>query len=114
MWLLWVENHTAFARLAGRQFLSTHELIVVPSVAAAKGALSERAFDAVLVDYDLDDGKGVTVVEFARQLDTHLVMIATSPYADGNAALLAAGTDAACPKMRFAEIESVLASVVRC
>jgi CheY-like chemotaxis protein len=110
--LLWVENHAAFARIAGRQFLAAHDLTVVPSVAAARAALAAGRFDAVLVDYDLDDGKGAELVEFVRQFPRRVAVIAASSHADGNAALLAAGADAACPKTRFAEIAAVLAAVV--
>jgi DNA-binding response OmpR family regulator len=110
--VLWVENHTVFARLAGRQFLTEHDLIVVPSLALAREALAARTFDAVLVDYDLDDGKGATLVAFLRQFPTVPVVIATSAHEEGNGLLLAAGADAACPKGRFAEISTVLARVV--
>jgi DNA-binding NarL/FixJ family response regulator len=97
--------------MAGRQFLAAHELTVVPSLADARAALSASRFDAVLLDYDLDDGKGAALVEFVRQLPARVAVVATSSHSDGNAALLAAGADAACPKTRFAEIEAVLASV---
>jgi CheY-like chemotaxis protein len=110
MRLLWVENHTGFVRVAGRQFLAAHELTVVPSLAAARDALAAGTFDAVLLDYDLDDGKGAELVALIRQLPTPPVVIAVSSHEDGNAALLAAGADAACPKARFAAIESVLVS----
>jgi CheY-like chemotaxis protein len=110
--LLWVENHAVFVRTAGRQFLAAHDLTVVPSVAGAVAALTTQAFDAVLVDYDLDDGKGSEVVGFARQLPVRPAVVAVSSHTDGNAALLAAGADAACPKTRFAGIEGVLRSVV--
>lgn len=113
MRLLWVENHAVFARMAGRQFLAAHDLTVVPSLAAAKAALDAREFDAVLVDYDLDDGKGAALLEFVRRLPVRLAVVAASSHDDGNAALMAAGADAACPKTRFADIESVLESVVR-
>lgn len=94
--------------MAGRQFLGGHQLTVVPSVAGAKAALLAGEFDAVLVDYDLDDGKGTEVVAFLRQLEPRLHVIAVSAHADGNAALLAAGADATCPKTRFAGIEAAL------
>ncbi|HYH63249.1 MAG TPA: hypothetical protein VD866_00980 [Urbifossiella sp.] len=108
MRILWVENHAVFVRMAGRQFLAGHDLTVVPSVSAATAALSETAFDAVLVDYDLDDGKRTDVVAFTRQLDPRPRVLAVSAHDDGNAALLAAGADAACPKTRFAAIAGVL------
>jgi DNA-binding response OmpR family regulator len=97
--------------MAGRQFLAAHDLTVVPSLAAARAALVAGRFDAVLLDYDLDDGKGAALVEFIRQLPDRVAVVAASSHADGNAALLAAGADAACPKTRFADIGAVLASV---
>lgn len=112
MRLLWVENHTTFARLAGRQFLASHELTVVPSLSAARDALTTGRFDAVLLDYDLDDGKGAELVEFVRQLPERVAVVATSSHEAGNAALVAAGADAVCPKANFATIDAVLARVV--
>jgi len=110
--LLWVENHVVFARMAGRQFLAAHELTVVPSLAAARDALTASRFDAVPLDYDLDDGKGAELVGFIRQLPERVAVIATSSHEAGNAALMAAGADAVCPKTSFTNISSVLASVV--
>jgi CheY-like chemotaxis protein len=108
MQLLWVENHASFVRVAGRQFLSAHALTVVPSLAAARSALETETFDAVLLDYDLDDGKGAELIPFLRQLPAVPVVIATSSHEDGNAALLAAGANAVCAKAKFATIEAVL------
>jgi CheY-like chemotaxis protein len=110
MRLLWVENHAGFVRVAGRQFLATHELTVVPSLAAARNALAAGTFDAVLLDYDLDDGKGADLLAFIRQLPTAPAVVATSSHEDGNAALLAAGANAVCAKAKFASIGVVLAS----
>ena len=109
MRLLWVENHAVFARMAGRQFLATHELTVVPSLALAREQLTARAFDVVLLDYDLDDGKGASLAEFIRQLPSAPAVIATSAHEEGNRSLLAAGADAVCPKTSFAEIDAILA-----
>lgn len=111
MRLLWVENHAVFARMAGQQFLAAHDLTVVPTLREARAALTADRFDAVLLDYDLDDGKGDGLVAFVRQLPARVAVIAASSHADGNAALMAAGADADCPKTRFAEIEAVLASL---
>jgi DNA-binding NarL/FixJ family response regulator len=112
MRLLWVENHAVFARLAGREFLAGHELTVVGSLASAREALATRDFDAVLLDYDLDDGKGVSLVDVIRQVPAAPVVIATSSHDEGNGLLLAAGADAACPKGRFAEMGAVLDRVL--
>jgi CheY-like chemotaxis protein len=107
--LLWVENHAAFVRVAGQQFLAAHALTVVPSLAAAREALTAGTFDAVLLDYDLDDGKGASLIETIRQLPAPPAVVAVSAYDHGNESLLAAGADVACPKGKFTEIEAVLA-----
>jgi CheY-like chemotaxis protein len=106
--ILWVENHIHFARIAGKTFLGAHELTVVPSIAAAKDGLADGTFDAVLLDYDLDDGKGTELLAFIRALPGSPRVIATSSHDDGNGALLAAGADAVCPKTKFAAIEATL------
>lgn len=112
MRVLWIENHAVFVRMAGRQFLAAHELTVVPSVAAARSALKASAFDAVLVDYDLDDGKGSEVVGLVRSLSGRPVVIAVSSHGDGNAALMKAGADATCSKMEFSKIERVIEAAI--
>ncbi len=111
--LLWVENHAGFVRTAGRQFLAAYEVTAVSSLADAKVALAARTFDAVLLDYDLNDGKGVELFDVIRQLPKPPAVIATSARDVGNEALLAAGATAACAKTKFATIESVLASCVK-
>jgi CheY-like chemotaxis protein len=112
MQLLWVENHAVFVRVAGRQFLSAHAVTVVGSLADARRALTEQAFDAVLLDYDLDDGKGADLIGFIRDLPSPPVVIAASAHDAGNEALRAAGADAVCSKGRFTEVEAVLARAV--
>lgn len=112
MQLLWVENHAGFARVAGRQFLAAHEVTVVTSLAAARSALAAGPFDVVLLDYDLDDGKGAELIGFIGELPGAPVVVAASAHEEGNQALLAAGADAVCAKSRFADIERVLASAL--
>ena len=112
MRLLWVEDHATFVRVAGRQFLAAHAVTVAASLAEARRALAEGAFDAVLLDYDLPDGKGTDLVADLRRLPTPIPILATSSHDDGNRALLAAGADAACLKGRFAEVEAVLRRVI--
>lgn len=60
MRILFVENHAPFAQVAIAQFLAGHDVIVAPSLAAARAA--KGPFDVVLIDYDLDDGKGDVLV----------------------------------------------------
>jgi DNA-binding response OmpR family regulator len=113
MRLLWVENHAVFVRVAGQQFLAAHEVTVAPSLAEARRALAEQTFDAVLLDHDLDDGKGTMLIAFIRDLSARPAIIAVSAHEAGNAALLAAGADAVCGKLRFAQIGAVVEQAVR-
>lgn len=111
MKILWVENHAAFVKVAGDQFLSEHELTVVDDVASAKELLESQTFDALLVDYDLEDGKGDAVIRHLRLLGKQVPTIAVSSREEGNNALIAAGADAICSKMNFSEITEVLRSL---
>jgi DNA-binding response OmpR family regulator len=112
MELLWVENHPQFARFA-RPFLAGYSVTVVPSLAAARAALGKTRFDVVLVDFDLDDGKGAELVrELVASVGRPLI-VATSSHADGNTALLHAGADAVCGKLEFARIPGLLQSLTK-
>jgi two-component system response regulator QseB len=106
--LLWVENHAPFVHVALRSFLTAHTVTVVPSLAGARAALARDRFDAVLVDFDLDDGKGVELVrELVAATDRPLI-VAASAHADGNTALRDAGADAVCGKMEFPRLAALL------
>jgi len=50
MRILYVENHAVFAASVVGQFLSQHNVTVVPSLAAARQALATDNFDLLLVD----------------------------------------------------------------
>jgi DNA-binding response OmpR family regulator len=113
MKLLWVENHATFARLAARQFLATHAVTIVPTLAAARAALASTNFDAVLIDYDLDDGKGVELMRELRQAAQRPWLVAVSAHPVGNQALREAGTDAVCGKLEFTRIAEVLGAFGR-
>lgn len=110
MRLLWVENYAPFVRAIRVVLLAGHDLTVAPSLAAAREALAGGPFDAVLLDYDLDDGKGTELLPDIRRLAPRVPVIAASSHAAGNAALRAAGADAVCPKAQFARIGETLAS----
>ena len=105
--LLWVENHPAFTRFA-RSFLAGYDVTVAPSLTSARDALAQKQFDVVLMDYDLDDGKGNDLVRELVTSSRRPVIIATSAHAEGNAALLAAGADGVCGKLEFHRIASLL------
>lgn len=55
--ILYVENHAAFAETVKQKFLSQHFVTVVPTLSAAREKIRANVFDVLLVDYDLDDGK---------------------------------------------------------
>lgn len=65
---------------------------------------SNVPFDVVLVDYDLDDGKGDDLVRELMSRVTRPEIIGISARPEGNAALRAAGADAVCSKLRFSEV----------
>lgn len=108
MKILFVENHAVFAANVVREFLSRHTVTVVPSIAAARQARGAGSFDVVLIDYDLDDGKGEAFVRELRADGDRIVIVGVSSHDEGNAALRRAGASAICSKMQFDQIESVL------
>jgi DNA-binding response OmpR family regulator len=109
--ILFVDNHREFTAVVVPTFLAAHAVTVVPTIEAAKAALDGSTLDVVLVDYDLDDGKGVELVRWVRTVGLPVRLIAVSARSDGNDALLAAGANRACPKTEFARIATVLASL---
>lgn len=108
MKILFVENHGLFAATVVDQFLSTHDVTVVPSVAAGLTAVDTGRFEVVLVDYDLDDGKGDQLVRAIRGAALDVPIVAVSARDEGNLAMVAAGADAACSKRGFAKIEHAI------
>ena len=110
--ILYVENHPVFAEEVTRQFLATHKVIVVPSLAAARKEFASGCYQLILSDYDLDDGKGEEFVRECRAAVPDLPIIAVSSHEAGNAALLQAGASAVCSKMEFDHIESVIRKVM--
>jgi DNA-binding response OmpR family regulator len=108
MRILWVENHPGFVRTAGAQYLASHELVVVPTVAAARRQLQQIIFDAIILDHDLDDGIGPELLPLIVAMTKRPPVIAASATPSGNAALRAAGADETCAKHNFATIHEVL------
>ncbi len=111
MKVLFVENHATFAQQAARQFLGGHDVDIVPSFAAALAAVETKVYDVLLVDYDLDDGKGDAFVKRIRSDGSRTPIVAVSATDEGNAALLAAGANAICAKLKFSRIAEVLREV---
>jgi DNA-binding response OmpR family regulator len=111
MKILFVENHSIFAKQVIDCFLSEHEVLIVPSLAEARIKLSQNHYEIVLVDYDLDDGKGAELVRELRAKGSKLRIIGVSAREDGNKALLEAGVDVICSKMNFDRIKEALRSL---
>jgi len=109
--ILYVENHRIFARIVTKEFLSGHDVTTIPRVADAWRLVQELPFDVVLVDYDLDDGKGEDLVRRIRRAGLPIRIVAVSSRDDGNERLLQAGADTVCEKSRFRYIDEVLQSL---
>lgn len=107
MKILYVENHLVFARQAVSRFLSAHEVTIVPSLSKAIRHLAER-FDLVMVDYDLDDGKGAELIVQIQKHFPTLHTIGVSSHEEGNQAMMQAGASAFCSKMDFDHIEAII------
>lgn len=108
--VLFVEDNSVFADLVSDQFLRAHEVQIVPSVAEAIRC-DTHSIDVVLMDYDLEDGKGDAAVRAIRTKSPDLPIIAVSSHERGNEALTAAGATAVCPKGQFHHIQRVLDAI---
>jgi DNA-binding response OmpR family regulator len=108
MRLLFVENHAVFAQTVVEAFLGGFEVIVVPSLAEARRRFAAGAFDAALVDFDLDDGKGEEIVRELRGRGFRGKIVAVSSHDEGNARLVAAGASSVCKKGDFRRIREHL------
>jgi DNA-binding response OmpR family regulator len=108
--ILFVENHATFAQTVTEAFLGEHDVVLCPSLAAAREAFRTNAFDAALVDFDLDDGKGDVFVRELVAGNFAGTIIAVSSHEFGNDALVSAGAHAKCPKANFADIGRLIAT----
>ena len=103
--ILIVENHAIFAQQAIIHFISTHPVTVVPSLSMARSSLAVNQVDILLVDYDLDDGKGEELVRELREAGNKIRIVGVSAREEGNVALLQAGVNAISSKMEFNRIQ---------
>jgi CheY-like chemotaxis protein len=106
--ILYVENHGVFARIVTEKFLAAHELVVVPTLSGARQALARTAFDAILVDFDLDDGTGFELIVELRAAGNKIPIVAVSAKKTLNRLLVAAGATTAVSKLEFSKIGGVL------
>lgn len=108
---MFVENHATFARQVCTTFLGEHDVTVVPTLAKARDLLAGTPWDAVLIDFDLDDGKGVDLVLELASRNPRPKLVAVSAFDEKNQAMLKAGADAACSKLQFSRIGQMLAEL---
>src|ERR1043166_2453422 len=108
MKILFVENQGVFAATVIRQFLSQHTVTVATSLSAARLTLADPSFDLVLVDCDLDDGKGDELVKELKASSRTIKVVGVSARDEGNTALLRAGADSVWNKMDFDRIQGVI------
>src|SRR5258705_13761229 len=106
--ILYVETHSVFAANVTNQFLSKHSVTVVPSLSAARQSLRHAIFDLLLVDYDLDDGKGDELVKELQASGSAIKVVGVSSHDEGNTALLQAGAVTICSKTEFDRIQGVI------
>jgi DNA-binding NarL/FixJ family response regulator len=106
--ILYLEDHAVFATQVCGAFLAAHNVTVVNTLVAARAAASNAAFDLLIADYDLEDGKGDCFVREFRRQHPKTAIIAASSHEDGNAALKRAGANAICGKLDFDKIGDVL------
>jgi len=112
MRILFIENHSVFAKTVTQAFLADHQVKVVPSMQSALVELkSSNRYDLALIDYDLDDCKGDEIAMKIKKLYPSIKIIATSSHAKGNNLIFNTGADAICGKMDFNNIQSVINSV---
>lgn len=98
MKILFVENHKIFANLITRRLLAQHDVAIVPSLKESRRVLQNDYFDLVLIDYDLDDGKGSELIEELKTREIVPVIIGISSHEKGNEILLNRGADTICSK----------------
>jgi CheY-like chemotaxis protein len=113
MRVLYVENHPTFARTVVAQFMQEHAVTVVRSIAEASAMIASEPFDVMLIDFDLDDGKGDEFVRHVRSLGLRLPIVACSAHEMGNGRLLDAGANVVCAKSSFGTIGRVLRHLVQ-
>jgi len=111
--ILFVENHAVFAKIVTETLLSQHRVTIALTLSEAWAFISEKEYDVVLVDFDLDDGKGDELVKKIRAQNCFVKIVAVSAHERGNLALRKAGANTICGKLAFRQIETVIEQVVQ-
>ncbi len=114
MRILYVEDQRVFADIVAKQFLASHEVVVAESVAAARAVFAaDPAFDALLVDYDLPDGKGAEVIRSLRKREPHAAFLVLTGSVDDRAIGEAIEAGASGVLSKFDGIDAIVDAVRR-
>lgn len=107
------ENNAVFAETVAAELFPDDEVIIAGGTGRTLGIFdADRRFDAVLVDFDLDDGPGIDLVGELRTNRYEGVIVAISANDDSNALLVAAGADVACNKLEFRALRPMLRTLL--
>lgn len=113
MKILFVDDHDVFVSMICGAFLTTHDVTVAKSLDAARERLSVcNSYEVVLLDFDLPDGKGKSLVHHLKAMPTKPLIIAFSSHDDGNSRLMAAGADVLLGKMNAKLLPGILTTRV--
>jgi DNA-binding response OmpR family regulator len=99
-----------FSSLVATKFLASHEVRIVNTLRDARLELAAGSFDLILLDDAVNDGRGEELIAEFPPGDRPMI-IGVSAYDDLNADLVRAGADAACGKLQFSQIDSLIRSL---
>jgi atypical dual specificity phosphatase len=106
--ILYVEDRAEFAASVISRFLSQHSVTVALSLAEARQALAGGGFDLLLIDYDLDDGKGNALIREMREAGESRPALGISSHDEGCQAMLQAGAAAVFGKRLIDQVQQVI------
>ncbi len=107
--LLYIEDNKAFREEVARTFLSEYAIEFATTVSDALEKCSKNRYDALLLDYDLAEGKGS---DFLREFDKSIPIIAVSAFEENNDILLGMGASVKCAKREMSKIADIVAKVL--
>ena len=111
MRLLFVEDNVAFRKTVLQEFLGGHEVTCAGSLLEARRQVATGSFDAVLLDYDLPDGKGEELIPDLLAAGLEGRIVATSAFGENNVRLLLAGASATVRKADFRSVGAILSRI---
>jgi CheY-like chemotaxis protein len=112
MRLLFIEDNAAFRNVVLREVLSGCEVVCAGTLLEARSSLGLAPFDAVLVDYDLPDGKGDAIISELLAAGLGGKIVAVSAFFREQRTASCGGASHAVRKAEFATIRAVLEGLV--